>query len=88
VQILWDNDKNRKLISERGLSLDIFASLILEKKYLAVLKNTSRKEQKLFIVPYQDYTYAVPFVIDKEQNIILKTVFPSRKYHALYGGKK
>ena len=87
MQILWDNEKNKKLIAERGLSMDIFASLILKKKYLAVLKNPSRKEQKVFVIFWQDYTYAVPFIIDKEQNIILKTVFPSRKYHKLYGGK-
>ena len=87
MQILWDDKKNRKLIAERGLSLEIFASLILRKKYLAVLKNPSRKEQKIFIIPYQGYTYAVPFIIDKDQNIILKTVFPSRKYNKLYGGK-
>ena len=87
MPILWDNEKNCKLIAERGLSLELFASLILEKKYLVVLKNPSRKDQKIFVIPYQDYTYAVPFVIDKEQNIILKTVFPSRKYHKLYGVK-
>ena len=68
--------------------MEVFASLILGKKYLAILKNPSRKEQKIFVIPYHDYTYVVPFVIDKEQNIILKTVFPSRKYHKLYGGKK
>ena len=88
MQILWDNEKNRKLIAERGLSLEVFASLILGKKYLAILKNPSWKEQKVFVIPYQGYTYAVPFVIDKEQNIILKTAFPSRKYHKSYGGKK
>jgi uncharacterized DUF497 family protein len=88
MQILWDNEKNRKLIAERGLSLETFASLILEKKYLAILKNPSRTEQKIFIVPFQNYTYVVPFVIDSSRNIVLKTVFPSRKYHKIYGGKK
>jgi uncharacterized DUF497 family protein len=87
MQISWDNDKNRKLIAERGLSLEIFASLILGKKYLTVLKNPSRKEQKIFIIPYQNYTYVVPFTIDKGNNITLKTVFPSRKFHKIYGGK-
>jgi len=62
--------------------------LILEKKYLAILKNPSRTEQKIFIVSFQNYTYVVPFVIDNSQNIVLKTVFPSRKYHKIYGGKK
>ena len=88
MQILWDSDKNRKLIAERGLSLETFASLVLEKKYLDILKNPSRTEQKIFIVPYANYTYVVPFVIEDGQNIVLKTVFPSRKYHKIYGGKK
>jgi len=88
MQIIWDTDKNRKLIADRGLSLEVFASLILDKKYCAILKNPSRKEQKIFIVPYQNYTYVVPFLIDNNQNIVLKTVFPSRKYHKIYGGKK
>jgi uncharacterized DUF497 family protein len=88
MQILWDNGKNNKLIAERGLSLETFASLILEKKYCAILKNPSRMEQKIFVIPYQNYTYVVPFTVDKSQNIVLKTVFPSRKYHKMYGGKK
>ena len=88
MQILWDSEKERRLIAERGLSLENFASLILERKYAAILKNPSRSEQKIFIIPFQDYTYVVPFIIDNDQNIILKTVFPSRKYHKIYGEKK
>ena len=87
MRIIWDDDKNRKLIAERGLSFEIFASLILEKKYSAILKNPSNPEQKIFIMSFQDYTYVVPFVVDNDQNLILKTVFPSRKYHKIYGGK-
>jgi hypothetical protein len=88
MQVVWDTDKNLKLLVERKLSLETFASLILEKKYHAILKNPSRKEQKIFVIPYHDYTYVVPFIIDDKQNIVLKTVFPSRKYHKIYGGKK
>ena len=87
MQIIWDDDKNRRLILERGLSLEKFAELILEKKFHAIFKNLSRTEQKIFIIPYQNYTYVVPFIIDDKQNIVLKTVFPSRKYHRIYGGK-
>jgi uncharacterized DUF497 family protein len=88
VQILWDLEKNRKLILERGLSLETFAALILDKKYLAILKNSSRVDQKIFVINNNRYTYVVPFIIDKNQNLVLKTVFPSRKYHKIYGGKK
>jgi len=52
MQIIWDTDKNRKLLADRGLSLEVFASLILDKKYCAILKNPSRKEQKIFIIIY------------------------------------
>ena len=88
MRILWDDEKNRKLIAERGLSLETFASLILGKKFLAILKNPSKTEQKIFVVPFENYTYVVPFTIDSSQNIILKPVFPSMKYHKIYGGKK
>ena len=85
MQLVWDDEKNLRLILERGLSLEKFAALILEKMYHAVLKNPSRTEQKIFVIPY--YTYVVPFIIDADKNIVLKTVFPSRKYHRIYGGK-
>jgi uncharacterized DUF497 family protein len=88
VQIIWDRDKNNKLIAERGLSLENFATLILEKKYTAILKNPVREGQKIFVISYKDYTYVVPFVLDDKQNIVLKTVFPSRKFNKIYGGKK
>jgi len=88
MRIIWDSEKDRKLILERGFSLEKCAEMIFEKKYHAILKNPSRAEQKIFIIPFRDYTYVVPFIIDADKNIILKTVFPSRKYHKIYGGNK
>jgi uncharacterized DUF497 family protein len=87
MRVIWDAAKDRKLTMERGLSLETFAALILEKKYLAILKNPARKGQRIFVIFWQDYTYIVLFVIDDERNIVLKTVFPSKKYHKMYGGK-
>jgi uncharacterized DUF497 family protein len=88
MRVIWDDEKNRKLMVERGLSLDEFAGIILEQKYTAILKNPARTGQMIFVVPCRGYAYVVPFVIDKNENIVLKTVFPGRKYHKLYGGKK
>ena len=34
-----------------------------------------------------DYTWVIPFLIDDEDRIVLKTAFPSRKFHAKYGGQ-
>ena len=88
MKILWDDGKNRRLKSTRKVSFDDVVPIIMEKRYLAVLENPSRPDQMIFLVCYKDYTYVVPFEIDAESNLVLKTVFPSRKFHRLYGAKK
>jgi uncharacterized DUF497 family protein len=87
MKVIWDEQKNLKLMTERGISFEQFADLILEKKYEAILENPSRPNQMIFICLYNNYTYIVPFTLDKDSNIVLKTIFPSRKFHKLYGGK-
>jgi uncharacterized DUF497 family protein len=87
MQIIWDENKNHKLMTDRGISFEIFADIIISKKYIDILENPSRPNQMIFICTYNKYTYSVPFILDKDQNIVLKTVYPSRKYHKLYGGK-
>ena len=88
MDILWDEAKNKKLKESRGVSFEDVAQIILDKKYLAVLENPVHPEQMIFIVRYKSYTYVVPFIIDTDNNIVLKTVFPSRKFHKLYGEEK
>jgi len=88
VDILWDEAKNKKLKASRGVSFEDVAQIILDKKYLAVLENPVHPEQMIFIVRHKSYTYVVPFIIDVGNNIVLKTVFPSRKFHKLYGEEK
>ena len=86
--ILWDEVKSRKLKETRGVSFEDVAQLILDKRYRAVLENPSHPEQMVFVVALKHYTYVVPFVLDENENIVLKTIFPSRKFHKLYGEKK
>lgn len=88
MNIIWDKGKNKTLKLERNLSFEIFADIILDKKYLDILENPARKDQMIFIIEYKEYTHVVPFIIDDEDNIVLKTVFPSRNFHKIYGGNK
>ena len=85
MDILWDEAKNKKLKETRGISLEDVAQIILDKKYLAVLENPTHPEQMIFVVRYKSFTHVVPFVIDADNNIVLKTIFASRKFHKLYG---
>ncbi len=83
--IYWDNEKNNKLIVERNISFDEISEIILKEEYLDILENPSRKDQLLFIICLNNYIYAVPFIIDEQENIILKTAYPSRKFNKIYG---
>ena len=40
--IIWDDEKNQKLQVERGISFDQISEIILRKKYLDILENSSR----------------------------------------------
>ena len=82
--VIWDDEKNIKLQVERGISFDEISEIILRKEYLDILDNPSRSSQQIFVIKLNDYIYSVPFVIDKQSNIILKTAFPSRKLNKKY----
>jgi uncharacterized DUF497 family protein len=88
VNIVWDEDKSDKLKKERGISLEEVAVLILRKQYVDIVKHPKRAGQRMFLIPIKGYMYVVPFVIDGENNFVLKTAFPSRKFHKRFGGKK
>ena len=83
--IIWDDNKNQKLKSERKISFEEIAEIILRKDYLDILDNPTRPDQQLFVITLNDYIYSVPFMIDEQSNIILKTAYPSRKLNQKYG---
>jgi len=88
VNIIWDEEKSDRLSAARGISLDDVAVMILEKKYIDIVKHPKRPGQWMFVLPIKNYIHVVPYVVDGNGNIVLKTVFPSRKFHKKFGGRK
>ncbi len=88
MDILWDEAKSKKLKKQRGISFEEIVPIILDKKYLAVLESPTRPDQMIFVVKYKNCIYVVPFIIDSKNNIVLKTIFPSRKFHKLFGAEE
>ena len=86
MDIVWDQEKNAWLQLHRGISFEEVASLILNRQYLDILKHPQKADQYYFIVRMHDYTWVAPFLVDDEDRIVLKTVYPSRKFHKRYGG--
>ena len=88
MNIIWDEEKSDRLSAARGISLDDVAVMILEKKYIDIVKHPKRPGQWMFVLPIKNYIHVVPYVVDGNGNIVLKTVFPSRKFHKKFGGRK
>ncbi len=58
---------------------------ILNGDYLEILENPTKENQQYFIMNINNYTWVVPFLINQSNQIVLKTAFPSRKFHKKYG---
>ncbi|MCP4682657.1 MAG: BrnT family toxin [Desulfobacterales bacterium] len=82
----WDSEKNKILIVERGISFEEIAYLIESGQILGIEENPGRPNQKMYILEIENYAIIVPFV-ENNNEIFLKTAFPSRKYTKRYGLK-
>ena len=77
----WDEEKNKLLKRERGVSFEEIIFHINNGDLLARLDHPNRAKyphQQVFIVLMGGYVYMVPFVED-EESYFLKTAIPSRR---------
>ena len=77
----WDDDKNKKLKNERGISFEEAVFYIANDGVLDVIPHPKQGKypgQKMFIVNIDNYAYLIPF-IENKKIIFLKTIIPSRK---------
>jgi len=86
----WDDAKNAKLRSERGIGFEDIVFHIERGDLLDMLAHPHPEryaEQQIFVVRRDDYVYLVPFVED-EATVFLKTIIPSRKATKQYLGEE
>jgi uncharacterized DUF497 family protein len=75
----WDDEKNKWLMRERGISFDLCVTHITSGRVVDIIKNHHPYEhQYVYIVEIEEYCYEIPFVED-EKKIFLKTVYPSHE---------
>lgn len=86
MEIGWSDDKNRILKQTRNVSFEDVENAIMNDNILDILPHHNQEKfshQELMIVQINHYTYYVPFVMNEEE-IFLKNIIPSRKYHKKY----
>lgn len=78
---LWDPAKNRRLITERGVSFEEAAALIEADAVVDVFDHPSpeRSHQRIAVIEMGEYAYLVPYVETEAGDFFLKTIIPSRK---------
>ena len=77
----WDEEKNKILIKERGISFEEIKVAVEESKILDQYNHPNQERypgQKIMVVKINNYAYLVPYVRDEEK-VFLKTIIPSRK---------
>jgi hypothetical protein len=91
LSIRFSDDKNAILQATRGVSFEDMRGAIENGGLVADIRHPSIKypHQRMFIVEYKGYAYAIPYVKEHNTQVFLKTIYPSRaltKYY-LRGGK-
>lgn len=85
----WNEEKNKKLIADRGISFEEIVFFIEKGNLLDILEHPNKQKygvQYIFIVRIENYVYLVPF-IETNNEIFLKTIIPSRKATKNYMGE-
>jgi uncharacterized DUF497 family protein len=86
----WDDAKNAKLRTERGIGFEEIVFHIERGDLLDILEHPNPDRyagQRIFVVPRESYVYLVPFIED-ENAVFLKTIIPSRKATKQYLGEE
>lgn len=83
----WNEEKNRLLQEERGVSFQEVVFHLESGDVLDVFDHPNQARypgQKIYAASIEEYVYLVPFV-ESEHEIFLKTIIPSRKATKHYG---
>ena len=86
MEFRWNEEKNLKLIAERGISFEMIVEAIGEGGLLDDVQHSKRENQRLLIVEMNDYVYVVPYVMEGIVCYFLKTAFPCREAKKKYKG--
>jgi uncharacterized DUF497 family protein len=86
MEINWNEDKNRWLLKNRGVSFEIVLEKIIEGEVIDNIPHPNKKKyphQFIFIIKIDSYCYLVPYVTEGD-DIFLKTMIPSRQMTKKY----
>ena len=85
MEFIFDQEKNQKLLQQRGISFEQIIESIAEGNILLDFQHPNREKypnQRMMIVAIEGYPYCIPYVMDTDK-VVLKTIFPDRRFKYL-----
>ncbi len=87
-KIVWNLEKAKSLIEDTARGNVSFEDCVVALEEGRVLDDISNPgsnyaHQRMFVLEINNYAYVVPYV-ESEEEVFLKTIFPSRKHTAIY----
>lgn len=80
----WDEEKNKRLQRERGVSFETIIAAIESGGLLDIVVNKKpREHQRLYVVCIGEEVYVVP-TVSNERAVFMKTIYPSRRMRKKY----
>jgi uncharacterized DUF497 family protein len=86
----WNDEKNERLLNERGVSFEAVVFHIERGDLLDVVEHPNQEKyggQRMFIINIENYAFLVPF-IESGEEVFLKTIIPSRRATKKYIKRK
>ncbi len=88
---VFSPEKNLTLIKERSISFEEIIAAIGNNQILDIVDHPNQKKygnQKIYVIYVKKYVYLVPFIVNVNGDIFLKTIIPSRKAKQKYIQRK
>ena len=82
-EIRWNLAKSEELKRTRGVSFEE----MIQNELVAVKRHPRRKHQNIMLFKHRGYIWVVPYV-ESNDEIFLKTMFPSRRYTKIYNKER
>jgi len=76
ADVRWNLLKSERLKKIRGASFED----ILKGKLIGIKSHPQKKHQNIMLFEHKRYIWIIPYVTEKNGDIFLKTLYPSRKY--------
>ena len=85
-KIRWNKEKNEFLKESRKVSFEEIDEAIKNLELIDIISHPNKEKypnQRIYLIEIGNYIYEVPFV-ETDEEIFLKTIYPSRKFTKKY----